>query len=154
MKKLLTFIKNVAEDFELDRDYAYIEGSVSYILCILRQLFIVTFSSIIILSVIGLVSNKAITTYHYVAQEYDNYKNNRITDGNGNVRTTLSNGKTVNVSLKDGKLNVTLNGKKLETRNAPIYSVAIVKDDILNLTWFSGTNEVYDLTTCTLKVID
>lgn len=155
MKKIFTFIKDIAEDFKLDRDFAYnFEDQVSYILCILRQFFIVTFSSLIILSFIGLVFHKGITIYHNVEQKYDNYINNRITDGNGNVRTTLSNGDIVNVSLTDGILNVTLNEKKLATRNESIYSVVTVKNDMMYLTWFNGILEVYDLTANNQKIID
>lgn len=142
-------INDIAWDRETDREIALNNSYASYVLCIIRQSIPVFICSLVLLLFITLsvniVYNKAVSAYHNITQEYDNYINNRITEGNGEVATTLSNGDIVNVTLKDGMLNVTINGTQLKTRDARIYSYAQIKDDTLHLIWFNGSNEVINL---------
>lgn len=111
---------------------------------------LLTFSSLIILSFMVLASNKTIPKYHHVSQEYDNSKNNRITDRFKNSSVTLSNGDIVNLSLfNDYIISVTINGEELLQKGNEKYSQAVINEDeyVLYLYMISGKQEVIDLTT-------
>lgn len=154
MKKFIKeAMSNIAEERELDREIAFEDGKIAYAFCIFRQyiipsivgaeIFMLVF--FLLLTPLNTARLAIVNTYHNVVRQYEDKKNDRITYGQGNLHTELSNGETVNISLEDGSLNVDVGEKQLIKNTPKIYYSAQIKDDLLYLTSFNGQVHVQDL---------
>lgn len=92
-------------------------------------------------------------TYNYISQvvsRLEDEANNRITDGSGSLKKTLSSGEEVEVSLEDGVLAVFVDGKEVgyPYPHANIFSSVKLDTDegLLHLIMLDGSYAVMALT--------